>query len=192
MKQISRVLFFILALGSLLISACGTAASPAVTPVNAAANPSATPLSAAASPSATLENAAEVAFLGVIELIDGTQWTINAQTITVDPTVVRDGPFNVGDTIKIEGVMNSDGSFVVTRVESPTAEDLSSLPQLGNDNTNDGNINDNNSNDGNSSNGNTNDDNSNGGGGNDNGGGGNDNGGGGGNDNGGNGNSNGG
>lgn len=64
------------------------------------------------------------------------------------PTVESDGPFKVGDVIKIEAVMNLDGSFAITRVESATPEDISSLPQLGNDNSNDDNTNNGNSNDG--------------------------------------------
>jgi len=139
MKQVSRVLIILLALGSILISACG-----------------------AATPSAAAKVAAdEVAFTGVIEGMDGTQWIVNGQTITVDPSVVRDGPFNVGDTIKIEGIVNSDGSLTVTRVEPPAVDDLSTLPQLGNDNSNDANSNDVNANDANFNDDNSNDDNSN-------------------------------
>jgi hypothetical protein len=139
MKQVSRVLIVLLALGSILISACG-----------------------AATPGAAAKVAAdEVAFTGVIEGMDGTQWVVNGQTITVDPSVVRDGPFNVGDTIKIEGIVNSDGSLTVARVEPATTDDLSTLPQLGDDNSNDANSNDDNSNDANFNDDNSNGDNSN-------------------------------
>jgi hypothetical protein len=109
---------------------------------------------------ATPVSAAELAFTGVIEIIDDTQWTVNAEMITVVATVVREGPFNVGDTIKLDGVENSDGSFAVTRVGSATPEDIAGLPKFGDDNSTDDN----------SNNVNTDDDNSNGGGGNDNGG----------------------
>jgi len=45
---------------------------------------------------------------------------INGQTITVDPNTVNDGPFNVGDTVKVEADVQADGSIVVTRVELPS------------------------------------------------------------------------
>jgi hypothetical protein len=107
-----------------------------------------------------------VTYVGVIDGIAGDQWTINGVTVTVDPTVVRDGPFNVGDQVKVEGVVNQDGSVTVSRVETPSQADLSTLPQLGNDNdansnddnSNDANVNDDNGNDDSSSVANSNDD----------------------------------
>jgi hypothetical protein len=74
--------------------------------------------------------AAPVQFTGVIEAMDGNQWVVDGQAITVDPTVLRDGPFVVGDTVKVEVVVQTDGSLVVTRVEAPEAEDadLSETP----------------------------------------------------------------
>ena len=105
-----------------------------------------------------------VTYVGMIESIAGDQWTINGLTITVDPTVVRDGPFGVGDQVKVEGVVNQDGSVTVSRVELPSQADLSTLPQLGNDNeanANDANSNDDNGNDANVNDANGNDANSN-------------------------------
>jgi hypothetical protein len=108
--------------------------------------------------------ASEVAFTGVVDAISGGEWTVNGQVLTIDPAVVRDGPFQVGDTVKVEGTVNADGSFTVSRLEAPSAEDLAVLPQLGADNQNaNDNLNDNaneNAND-DSLNGNSNDDNSN-------------------------------
>lgn len=100
-----------------------------------------------------------VTYVGIVEGITGDQWTINGVTVTVDPAVVRNGPFNVGDQVKVEGVVNQDGSVTVSRVETPSQADLSTLPQLGNDN--DANTNDDNSNDANVNDDNGNDDNSN-------------------------------
>jgi len=107
--------------------------------------------------------AVEVAYTGVIDAINGSEWTVNGQLLTVDPAVVQDGPFQVGDTVKIEGEVNLDGSIIVLGVELPSASDLTDLPQLGNDNANDNvNSNDDNSNDDNANdNANSNDDNSN-------------------------------
>ena len=132
MNKNFRYVLVLFVLASMLLGAC--AAAPA-------------------SGSSKVETAS-VAYTGTIESISGTQWIVNGQTITVDPSVVRDGPFSVGDTVKVEVDVNQDGSITVTRVETPSSADLSDLPSLGNDNSN-GNSNDDNSN------GNTNDDNSN-------------------------------
>jgi hypothetical protein len=66
---------------------------------------------------------AEVTFTGVIEDITGDQWTINGQTISVDTSVLRDGPFAVGDTVKVEAAVAEDGSVTAQRIETPSAVD---------------------------------------------------------------------
>jgi hypothetical protein len=145
--------FFVLV--AYLLSAC--AGAPAATQAPTTSVGSGKPL------------AHPVTYVGLIEGIAGDQWTINGVTVTVDPAVVRDGPFNVGDQVKVEGVVNQDGSVTVSRVETPSQADLSTLPQLGNDNdantnddnSNDANVNDDNGNDDNSNVANSNDDNSN-------------------------------
>ena len=125
--------------------------------------------------------ASSIAYTGKIESINGNQWVVNGQTITVDPSVINDGPFNVGDMVKIEVQIAQDGSVTVTRVEVPSQVDLSQLPLIGDDNSNSANSNDDsnsvngndvngngsnsndsNGNDGNSNSSNGNDDNSNG------------------------------
>jgi hypothetical protein len=110
----------------------------------------------------------EVAYTGVIEAINGSQWLINGVELTVGSSMIQGGPFIVGDTVRVEGNVSSDGSLIVSQVLSPTASDLSGLPALGvsadvatgdgNDNSND-NTNDNsNDNTNDNSNDNTNDD----------------------------------
>jgi hypothetical protein len=150
MQKFSKILMPMLVLATMFISACNGAATPASTSGNGKVE------------------AAPVEFTGVIEAIDGNQWTVGGQVITVDPSVLRDGPFIVGDTVKVEAEVQADGSIVVTRVEAPGAADNSNT-----DNGNDANSNDDNGNDANSNNsnsngdngnaGNSNDDNSNGG-----------------------------
>jgi len=73
----------------------------------------------------------EAAYTGVIEAINGSQWMINGVEVTVDPSVIQGGPFIVGDMVKVEGNVSSDGLFVVSQVLSPTASDLTGLPALG-------------------------------------------------------------
>ncbi|HNN12675.1 MAG TPA: DUF5666 domain-containing protein, partial [Anaerolineales bacterium] len=150
MKKISNLFLVVMALFAVLISACGGAAAT----------------SADTSAGAGKPQAAE--FTGVIEAINGDQWTVNGQVITVDPSVLRDGPFAVGDTVKVEVEVQTDGSVVVTRVETPAADDNTNVNDNANGNANDnanGNVNDNansNSNANDNGNANTNDDNSNG------------------------------
>ncbi len=130
MKKISRTFVIMLALAAMLISACGSA--PATEASTGAGRP----------------QASLVEFTGVIEAINGNQWTINGQVITVDAAVVRDGAFIVGDTVKVEVNVQSDGSSVATRVELPGAVvDNSNSNANGNENPSDDNSNAGNSND---------------------------------------------
>ena len=151
MKNSSRFLGFVLTIATLLLSACGgTAATSTVGGGKVEPIP--------------------VAFVGTVDSLAGDQWVINGQTVTVPPEAVQDGPFAVGDQVKVEGSVNADGSFRVSKVGLPTPQDASSLPHFGDDNsndsnsnTNDANANDNsvNSNDDNGNAANTNDGNSN-------------------------------
>jgi hypothetical protein len=50
---------------------------------------------------------------------------INGQTVTV-PEVIRDAT-NIGDQVKVEGVVNADGSFTVANWKSPRMPDLASV-----------------------------------------------------------------
>ena len=158
MKKYSKFLLVVLALTATLISACGG--------TTAAAGNSA----GSDKPLASL-----VEFTGVIEAIDGNQWTINGQVLTVDPVALGSNTFAVGDTVQIEAEVQADGSVVVTNVGLPSANDGNSNDENSNtsidnsnsnsnDNTNtsiDDNSNDENSNDDDSNNGNSNDDDSN-------------------------------
>ena len=133
MKKISRFLLFVLMMATLVLSACG---GNAVTPAATGGGGKVEPI--------------PVAFIGLVESIAGDQWVLNGQTVTVSPGVIRDGPFHVGDQVKVEGLVHSDGSFAVSKVEVPTPQDSSALPQFGDGNSNDSNANDANVNDANS------------------------------------------
>jgi uncharacterized membrane protein YgcG len=148
MKNI-RLLTFVLIIGTLVLSACGAAA--------------ATPTAAPQPAKSAKVDAMPVSFVGIVDSIAGDQWVISGTTVTVNASVVRDGPFDVGDQVKVEGFVNSDGSFTISRVESPTPQESATLPAvsvdnsneaISNANTNDANVND-------SSSVNSNDDNSN-------------------------------
>ena len=151
MKRNSQYVLIIFVLASMLLGACAGAA-PSVA-------------------GGGKVEASSVAYTGTIESINGTQWVVNGQTITVDPSVAGNGTFNVGDVVKVEVKVAQDGTLTLTSVEIPSQTDLSDLPGLGDDNSNDANDNDANGNDvngndvnGNDANGNDvngNDDNSN-------------------------------
>jgi len=140
MKRLSQIFIPMLALAAIFLSACTGAAVPAGNPGGSKVDP------------------ALVDFTGVIESMNGNQWVVSGQTITVDPAVVRDSSFKVGDTVKVEAQVASDGSINVTRVEFPLAVDNSNDVNANinantndsngniNSNTNDVNGNDNNSN----------------------------------------------
>jgi uncharacterized membrane protein YgcG len=147
MKNI-RFLTFVLTIGTLLLSACGAAATPA------------TPAPIATSENASVD-AMPVAFVGIVDSIAGDQWVISGTTMTVDASIVRNGPFGVGDRIKVEGFVNPDGSLTVSQVETPTPQDILTATPFVVDNSNDVNVNDGNINDDNSNSLNSNDDNSN-------------------------------
>jgi len=69
-----------------------------------------------------------VAFSGVVESMDGTQWTVGGQPLTLDPQVALDRNIAVGDTVKVEASVSSDGSVVVKKVESSSKDDTLSTP----------------------------------------------------------------
>ena len=145
MKNI-RLFTFVLTIATLVLGACSAAE---VTP---AAPKAATSAKAIAMP---------VTFIGIVDSMAGDQWVISGTTVTVDESIVRDGPFNVGDRVKVEGFANSDGTLTLSRVESPTPRETATLPPLTDDNSNDSAINANANTNEAGGNANTNDDNSN-------------------------------
>lgn len=147
MKKLSYVLVLVLAITAMLISACG--GSAAISAPDSSAVGGGKP------------QASHVEFTGVIESIAGTEWTVGGQKITVDPSLVRDRTFAVGDTVKVAVQVQADGSMVVSQIESPNTDDNSNDVNSNDVNSNDVNSNDANSNEVNSNDANSNDDNSN-------------------------------
>src|SRR5512134_3212425 len=128
-----RFLTFVLTIGTLLLSACGAAATAA------------TPAAIATSGS-TKVDAMPVSFVGIVDSIAGDQWVISGTTVTVAEAVVHDGPFSAGDRIKVEGLVHPDGSLTVSRVESSGPEETATSTPESADNSNEA-IGDDNSND---------------------------------------------
>jgi antitoxin component of MazEF toxin-antitoxin module len=117
MKKISLKLLLAVMTFALLLSACGGAA-------------------VSAEPTAGKAQAALVQFTGIIEAMDGDQWTVNGQVLTVPPTLLRGKTFNVGDTIDMEVEVGDDGSFVVKSVDR-SDDDNSNDDDDGNSNDDD-------------------------------------------------------
>jgi hypothetical protein len=103
--------------------------------------------------------AKEVVFTGTVEAMNGNQWVVSGQTITVDPAAALDPNITVGVIVKVEGTVSADGAVVALKIETSTVSD----DNANDDNSNDvGNSNDDNSNGNvNSNDDNGNDDNSN-------------------------------
>lgn len=132
----------LLLVGAYLLSACGGALSPA-----------------AASEVAPKVLAKEIVFTGVVEAMNGNQWVVSGQTITLDPAAALDPNITVGVIVKVEGSVSADGTVMALKIETSTESGNNS----NDDNSNDvGNSNDDNSNDdANANDDNGNDDNSN-------------------------------
>lgn len=71
-----------------------------------------------------------VAFTGVVEAINGTQWTVGGQTLTLDPQISLDPDIAVGDQVRVEANVSADGAVVALKVESSAADDAVSTPSV--------------------------------------------------------------
>lgn len=109
MKSI-KILGGMMILAGILLSACAPSASPAA-PANGGGG----------------KSLSDITFTGVIESMTGDQWTINGQVVKVDPSVLQDGPYAVGDTVTVEAVVDTDGSVIAQRVEIPSAADVAAI-----------------------------------------------------------------
>jgi len=128
-------------LGAYLLSACTGAAPQSDGPVKA-----------------QKVSASEVVFTGIVEAMNGDQWTVNGQQVTVDTSTALDANIQIGDMVKVEANVSQDGSVLAVKIESSVPDDAntnSSNDNSGNANSND-NFNTNDNSNGNN-NGNAND-----------------------------------
>ena len=70
-----------------------------------------------------------VAFAGVVEAINGTEWTVNGQTITLDSQTSLDPNIAVGDEVRVEANVSADGAVIALKVESSKNSGISSAKQ---------------------------------------------------------------
>jgi len=130
MQKSIRFMASVLILGAYLLSACtGAAPSQSSDPAKA-----------------QKVDSSEVVFTGIVEAINGDQWTVNGQTVVIDGLTALDVNIKVGDVVKVEANVSQDGSVVAVKIESSVADDTNSNSS----NDNSSNANDNNANDANS------------------------------------------
>jgi hypothetical protein len=104
MKKSAGTLALILVLALVLLSACGAAPKEAL---------------------------ATASLVGTIESMDRTQWVVSGQMVGVEAKVLAGRAFQVGDTVQIDVVLLTDGSYSAKRIVRPTQ-----LKLAGNDNGN--------------------------------------------------------
>jgi uncharacterized membrane protein YgcG len=134
----------VLTIAVLLLSACAPASAPLTT-------------------SGGKVQPATVEFTGVITSVNGNQFTVSGQTVSVDPQAATQ--FKAGDTVHIKGQVAANGIVTAASVTSPASPSTADSSNSNDSNSNDSNSNDSNSNssgdNSNSGGSNTNDDNSN-------------------------------
>ena len=130
MQKSIRFMASVLILGAYLLSACtGAAPSQSSDPAKA-----------------QKVDSSEVVFTGIVEAINGDQWTVNGQTVVIDGLTALDVNIKVGDVVKVEASVDQAGVITAVKIESSVADDTNSNSS----NDNSGNANDNNANDANS------------------------------------------
>lgn len=77
-----------------------------------------------------------VSFTGVVESVNGTEWTISGQEVTLDPQASLDPNIRVGDDVKVEAGIATNGTVVALKIESSKNDDTVSTPSA--DSTSDG------------------------------------------------------
>ena len=75
-----------------------------------------------------------VAFTGIVEAINGNQWTVSGQQVTVDPQTALALNIKVGERVKVDANVSGDGAVVALKVE--TSANVNSIPTPSADATN--------------------------------------------------------
>jgi hypothetical protein len=66
---------------------------------------------------------AEVEFMGIVEAISATSWTISGQVVAIDPATTRIlGSPAVGDSVEVDAVKATDGSLTAVTIKKEDAE----------------------------------------------------------------------
>jgi len=119
MQKSFRLMATVLFLGAYLLSACTGAAPQSDGPVTVKAQK---------------VSASEVVFTGIVEAMNGDQWTVSGQQVTVDASTALDANIKVGDVVKVEANVSQDGSVLAVKIEASLPDDTNS--NSSNDNSN--------------------------------------------------------
>lgn len=65
-----------------------------------------------------------VAFTGIVDAINGTEWTVGGQKLTLDSQASLDPNIAVGDEVKVEANVSADGTVIALKVESSVNDDV--------------------------------------------------------------------
>jgi len=63
----------------------------------------------------------QMVFTGVVQAMNGSQWTINDQVYAVDPSVIQYGTLAVGSPVKVQANVAQDGSITITSLGPPNS-----------------------------------------------------------------------
>lgn len=88
----------------------------------------------------------DVVFTGTVENVNGNQWTVSGQTITIEAGTALGQNIAVGDNVKVEARVAADGSVTALKIEVSGAGDANANGNSNSSNTNDSNTNGNASN----------------------------------------------
>ena len=69
-----------------------------------------------------------VAFTGIVEAMNGSQWTVSGQQMTVDQQASLDPNITVGDRVRVEASVSAEGTVAVLKVETSANDDIISTP----------------------------------------------------------------
>jgi hypothetical protein len=64
----------------------------------------------------------DVEFVGVLTAINGDTLTINGMTVVITPMTEVEGTLKVGETVKVEGVLQSDHTVQASEIKVNTVE----------------------------------------------------------------------
>lgn len=71
-----------------------------------------------------------VAFTGIVNAINGTEWTVNGQNFILGPQASLDPNIVVGDEVRVEANVSADGAVIAMKVESSKNDDILLTPSV--------------------------------------------------------------
>lgn len=85
----------------------------------------------------------DIVFTGTVEAMNGAQWLISGQQVSVDGLTLIDANLQVGDSVKVEATVSQDGEVLALSIELPGMDALEANDSSSNSNDDVANSNDN-------------------------------------------------